>query len=157
MKLERWAHVAEIVGGVAIIASLIVLIQEVKRNTAVQDREIQIARFLNYTDTLIDPVAARAVYAKVKAQDGLEPLAAAYVDKYGLTPEEAVLWARMVSRTFYLWQSDFEFSGGSEALSTELRFVPRYPDAALAFEINEDDLLTPGFRAYAESVWNAAQ
>lgn len=154
MKLEKWAHLAEIIGGAAIIVSLVMLILEVRQNTAVQDRQIQIARFLNYTDSYIDPFAARAVYSKVKEIDGPEPLAEAYMDRYGLTAVEAVLWSRLVSRSFFYWQSDFEFEGESSALATELKFIPTYPDAMLAYEINEDDLLTREFRAYVESVWD---
>ena len=155
MKLEKWALVAEIIGGAAIIVSLLVLIQEVRQNTDVQNRQIQIARFLNYTDSFIDPMAATEVYAKVKAIDGPEPLAAAFADRYGLSPAEAVLWSRLVSRSFFYWQSDFEFGGESESLAAELRFIPSYPDAMLAFQINEDNLLTPEFKAYVESVWDA--
>ena len=33
MRLDKWAHVAEIVGGIAIVTSLIVLIFEVRANT----------------------------------------------------------------------------------------------------------------------------
>jgi len=157
MKLEKLALLAETIGGAAIIVSLLVLIQEVRQNTAVQNRQIQIERYLQYTDSYIDPAAARQVYAKIKAIDGLEPLAEAYVERYGLTPEEAVLWSRLVSRTFYYWQVDYDLQGESEGLATEVSFVPRYPDAMLAFEVNEDELMTPEFRAFAESVWENEQ
>ena len=157
MRLEKWALVAEIIGGAAIIASLFVLIQEVQQNTALQNRQIQIERSLQYTDPYLDPSATREVYAKVKAIDGLEPLAEAYVERYGLTPEEAVLWSRLVSRTFFYWQFDYEFQGQYEGLATELSAARRYPDVMLAFEVNEDDMITPEFRAFAESVWESEQ
>ena len=65
-----------------------------------------------------------------------------------------MLWSRVVQRSLFFWQSDFELTGESEKLATELEFLPRYPDVMLAYDINEDGLLTPEFRAYVESVLN---
>ena len=152
MKLEKWAHIAEIIGGAAIVVPLVVLILEVRQSRFVQEHQNQITRYLNTTDHYLDPAATLEVYAKVKAVDGLEPLAEAYVERYSLTPSEAVLWSRLVQRTLFLWQSDYALAGATDGLETALRIIPIYPDLLLAYEINEDDILTPEFRAYVDSV-----
>ena len=99
MKLEKWAHASEVFGSIAIVISLVILILEVRSNTLVQQQQMQLDRGLNFTDKYLGSPDLADVYAKVKAIDGIEPLAGAYVERYSLTPAEAVLWSRSVQRT----------------------------------------------------------
>ena len=48
MKLEKWALIAEVVGGVAIVVSLVVLIFEVRGNT----EAVSAATFQNVSDSI---------------------------------------------------------------------------------------------------------
>jgi len=152
MTLEKWAHASEVFGSIAIVISLVFLIHEVRNNTLTQERQMLEDRYSNYTDTILDSPELGDIYAKVKAIDGIEPLAGAYVERYQLTPSEAVRWARMVSRTLWMWQAQYLFSGSTEELQNEIRAVFEYPDLRLAYEINEDSLLTPAFIEYVNSI-----
>jgi len=151
-KLENWAHLAEILASVAVVITLIVLVHEVASSTESQERQMQLDRFMNYTDTFLGSSQLAEVYAKVKEVDGLEPLASAYAERYDLSPAEAVLWSRQVQRGLFIWHSDFLFAGPSEALERELAFIPTYPDLLLAYQINEDNLLSPEFIEYVDEV-----
>jgi hypothetical protein len=152
MKLERWAHASEIFGAIAIVISLVILIFEVRNNTAIQQQQMQIDRALNFTDTFLNAPHLADIYAKVKAVDGIEPLAGAYVERYSLTPAEAVLWSRMVQRTLFTWQAQYLFSGPTEDLESEIRNVFKYVDLQMAYDINEDELLGPEFIEYVNSI-----
>jgi hypothetical protein len=152
MTLQKWAHISEIFGGIAIVVSLLVLIHEVRSNTFLQELQMSETRYLNYTDTYLESRELAEIYAKVKAIDGLEPLTAAYVDRYQLTPSEAVIWARNVQRTLWIWQSQFFFGGPSNELENEIRNVFEYPDLRMGYEINEDNLLGPEFIEYVNSI-----
>ena len=76
--------------------SLVFLVFEIRQNTLTQEREMQLDRYLGLTDPYLNAPEIGAIYAKVKAVDGMEPLAGAYVDRYKLTPAEAVVWSRLV-------------------------------------------------------------
>ena len=149
---QKFAVTAEIVTSLAVIISLIILIQEVRLNTSVQQRQVQLERSLNYTDKFLDPSATAEIWAKVKAIDGLEPLANEYVERYQLTPSEAVVWSRLVLRTLFIWNSDFLFDGPSESLKRDIAIIPTYPDLELAFRLNEDEMLSPEFVSWAEAL-----
>ena len=77
MKLERWALVAEIISGAAIVVTLVVLLLEVRGNTAA----IQAATYQNVVDSItsglsvrgIDPDAAR-IWDAGSAGEHLEPI-----------------------------------------------------------------------------------
>jgi len=152
MKLEKWAHASEIFGSIAIVVSLIVLISEVRGNTAVQQRQMELDRTLNYTDMFLQSPELADVMAKVKAVDGAEPLAAAYMERYGLTQAEAVLWSRAVSRGLFIWHAQYVFNGPSQDLEDEIRSIHEYPDLRIAFETNEDEMLSPEFVEYVLSI-----
>jgi len=132
--------------------SLVFLVFEIRQNTLTQEREMQLDRYLGLTDPYLNAPEIGAIYAKVKAVDGMEPLAGAYVDRYKLTPAEAVVWSRLVSRSLLTLHAQFQFGGPSEEFDTILRGLFVYPDFRMAFEINEDSLLSSEFVQYADSI-----
>lgn len=152
MTLEKWVHASEVFGSIAIVISLAILILEVRNNTLVQQLQMQQDRYLMYTDTMLSSPDLGDIYSKVKAVDGIEPLAGAYMERYELTASEAVRWARLVQRTLWTWQSQYIFGGPSADLEDEIREVFKYPDLRMAYEINEDELLRPEFLEYVDSI-----
>lgn len=152
MKLERWAPLAEVLASVAVVFSLVFLVYEIRQNTKSLEREMQMELILSYSDVYLDQPILAEIYAKVKAVDGLEPLADAYVERYELTPAEAVLWGRNVSRTLWIIHSQFLQDGPSENLETQLGALMTYPDFRMAFDMNEDALLTPEFIDYGLAI-----
>ena len=63
-----------------------------------------------------------------------------------------MLWARNVSRTLWIIHAHFQSDGPSAQLERELRGLLSYPDFRMAFELNEDSLLSPEFIEYANSI-----
>ena len=152
MRFREWVPAAEIFASIAIAISLIVLILEVRQNTLVQERQIQIDQRAAFNDPfVVSPVHAR-ILAKVKAVDGLEPNSQAYIDRYELTVEEAGTWARHNTNIWSGFQSQYFFSGPTEVLESSLRGIFKYPDAMIVFDINEDTFLRAEFVTYVEFI-----
>lgn len=152
MKFKKWVPIAEIVASVAVVISLGFLIFEIRQNTNTLELELERERVLQATDIYLNEPRLAEIYAKVKAVDGLEPLAAAYVELYDLTPADAVLWARNISRGVWLNHNQFIQSGPSNDLERWVKSSMLYPDVRLAIELNEDELLTPEFIDYIGSI-----
>jgi len=77
LKLSDWASIAEIVSGVAIVATLVILLLEVRTNTAA----VRAATYQNVADSITTTLAARGtdpdvarVWLAGDAGDELEPL-----------------------------------------------------------------------------------
>ena len=154
MKLKRFAHAAEIFASFAIAVSLVFLILEIRNNTLIQERQMQMDRYAQLTDPYFSSPEMSKVHAKVKAVDGVEPVAKAFMERYNLTSAEAALWSRAVQMNWLVWQTNYLFGGPSKDLERTIRGVFKYPDTRIVYEINEDSLLSPEFIAYVESIIN---
>ena len=89
MNLKQTANWAEIIASVAVIASLVFLIFEVRENTRALDRQA-----IRDQSTILNAPFVRdpkipAILAKVKEIDGHEPSEHALIDRYGMSYEEA--------------------------------------------------------------------
>jgi len=151
MRLKEWVPAAEIVTSLAVVITLIVLILEIRQSNEIQDRQMRADRISILNDPYLTSPGLAKVYAKVKAVDGLEPVAEAFIDRYSLTAEEAVLWSRLVQSVWLTWHSQFLFAGPSDALEKDIRNLFHYPDVQIVYRINEDSALSPQFIAYVES------
>ena len=152
MNRDQRKDLFEAVGLIAIVASLVFLALEVRQNTKAQERAMQMERITSYADVYLSAPLLADIYAKVKAVDGSEPLAEAFVDRYELTTAEAVLWSRNVSRDIWVIQAQFLSDGPSDQLTRELKGLLQYWDFRKAFELNEDGFLSSEFIDYVDSI-----
>ena len=148
-KLNQWLTLA---ANMAVLGGIVFLAIEIRQNTVMQERQMQIERVSGSMDPYFASGELARIYAKVKAVDGLEPVAEAFVDRYGLKPEEAVLWSRLVNSGWYVKQAHFLTDGPSAELENEILGLHQYPDVRIVFEANEDGALLPEFVEYVESI-----
>ena len=97
MKLQEWAHWAEITASVAVVVSLVFLTGEVSKNTLALERQTIRDRSAAINAPYLNDSQIPAISAKVNAVDGSRPLVHAYVERYSLTYEEAVILVRYLS------------------------------------------------------------
>jgi len=90
MTLEKWAHWAEIVSSIAVVATLLFLVQEIRGNTQALERQITMDRVSAVNTPFFTAPELASVIVKIKAVDGALPGPKAYAERYGLTPEEVV-------------------------------------------------------------------
>ena len=148
MKLQKWALIAEVVGSIAILATLIVLVIETRGNTAELRRQSALdrARFVS-TDMLNSPDLA-GLLARIKEQDGYEPVTKAFMDEYGFTAEEAIRFGRHLEGIWFTIQADF-FAGVD--LEEEVEWSCTFPDTRL-FLLNAQDQFDQEFVDFYERV-----
>jgi hypothetical protein len=123
----------ELVVGLSVVVSLVVLIAEVRTNTRAIERQSRMEYASSMTQPYMDGVSMGDVLAKVKAVDGREPTVAALMDAYGLTDVEAAAWNRFLFRAWQGMDADFRY-GGRELVEETLRRMLPYPDAEIYWE-----------------------
>ena len=116
MKLERVAHWAEILGNFGVVVTLVLLVLQIQDNTqALRSRAI-----VERADALLQPFLSESqvpsILAKIKAFDEPEPVAQAYVERYGLTYEEGAVWLRHVTSVWTSLEAEY-FRIGSPGLT----------------------------------------
>ncbi len=154
MKLQAWAHGAEIVASFAMVVTLVFLILEVEGNTRALEWRADLDRASALNTSFFSSPRLSSVLAKIKAVDGTDPLPRALTERYGLTPEEAVLWERHLWLIWLGHEADFGRRGWSEELAAWVGGTLETPDNRLYWEIKGPDS-DPGFRAHVDPLAEA--
>jgi len=152
MNREQRKDLVEAIGLIAIVGSLVFLAMEVRQNTRVQERVMQMERITSYNDMYLNEPAIADIFAKVKKVDGPELLAAIFADRYGLSVAESVIWSRVVTRPLLVIHGQYVSDGPSDQLERELKGLMLYWDFRKAVQLNEDGFLSPEFIDYAKSI-----
>jgi len=149
MNLQAWAQRAEIVASCAVVITLIFLIAEVRNNTLAIERQATLDRTESLASPfLTNPELAR-VLAKVKKVDGAEPLTRALSERYALTAEESILWARHLHAVWHGLEADYLYSGPSEWLDRYVKGLLLFPDGQIYWQY-ENAWHDADFRSYVE-------
>jgi len=151
MKLERAAHAVEISANVGVIVTLVLLMLQVRDNTRALEGQSILQRGAAFQEPFVSESEVPAVLAKIKAVDGPEPSVTAYMDRYGLTYEEAAIWTRHVWSVWTSLEAEYAVLGESPELSQKIRILLPFPDQEVWIESGGADWFnTPGFREYVE-------
>lgn len=151
-RLEQWAHWAEIVASVAIVVSLVFLIQEVRYNTSILERQAVLDRTAALNDQFFEDSPLASILAKVKVVDGPDPLESAFVDRYDLSYEEAVRWVRHLSFVWSVLEADYRANDRSRALEDIASGLLDYPDNRLFWDQGAPQIATGEFRRYVAAL-----
>jgi hypothetical protein len=151
MKLERWTQIAEVVTAVGAIIALVILILEVRANTAALQQQ-QAAQFgASFYEPYLNPEVLPGLYAKVKAVDGVDRSVQLFMDRYHMTTEEAIQWTRALGFSLVPAQNDFYLNGPSETLRAQIQVLSRTPDTEL-FLRNSPFVVQTAFGDYVLSI-----
>lgn len=134
MKLQQWAHWSEIVASVAVVVTLVILVREVRGNTLALERQADLDRAAALTTPFFSASRLASVLARIKSVDGADPLPQAFMDRYGLTPEDAILWERHLWLVWLQHEADFERSGPSPKLEAWIGAALDTPDNVLYWQ-----------------------
>ena len=151
MKVERWTQWAEIAASLAVVVSLVFLIQEVRYNTAVTERQAVMDRAAAVNAPFVDESPLASIMAKIKAVDGPDEGVSAFVDRYDLSYEEAVRWSRHLSLIWIGLEADFVASGSSPRLERTTRGLLQSKDHQVYWEFGAPQIADDDFRKYARS------
>ena len=128
MKLQNWVRTAEITASVAVVVTLAFVAQEVRRNTLALERQAALERASAIASPFLGESGLPGVLAKIKAIDGLDPVPQAFVDQYGLSPEEAIIWERHLWLIWAGLEADFALTGGTPEITGLIGVLLSNPD-----------------------------
>jgi len=138
MNTNKIADWAEILASLAVVVSLLFLLQEVRTNTRTVERESALVQAAALAQPFFESPEMRAVAEKVIAVDGggSARVHEALIERYGLTYEEAVLWHRHMMQLWLGIEADYMY-GDREAAVANIEMVMRYPDNQIYIEHEE--------------------
>lgn len=151
MNLQKWTQLSEMAAALAVVVTLVILIQEVRTNTLAIRQQGLDQRATNVAQPFLDPAVLPRLYAKVKSVDGgVDPDVAAFMARYDMSMEEALQWTRHLSMLWRGVESEFLINGRSPTLDLWIRQAFRSPDIGLAWSSWEDwpGLFDPAFVQY---------
>jgi hypothetical protein len=157
MRLQQAAQWTEISASIAVVATLVFLVQEVRQNTRELRFQADQVRGEMLSDPFFEAPELAAVLAKIKAVDGPDPLPQALVKRYDLSYEEAELWSRHLYAVWQNLEADFRSNGPSEKLRAWIVMLLESPDQQLYWqEITPSDessfLHGSGFRMWVDGL-----
>ncbi|MEJ2215920.1 MAG: hypothetical protein P8099_04830 [Gemmatimonadota bacterium] len=152
MKLEQWSHWAEIAASIAIFVSLIILVQEVRYNTLVLERQAVLDRAAAFNGAFLEDSPLPSILTQIKTVDGFEPLEQALVERYDLTYEQAVRWGRHLSLLWTVLEADYRTNGPSEALGGIAYSLLGSPDNQLFWDKGAPQVTSGEFRQYVTAI-----
>jgi hypothetical protein len=133
MKLKKIVQLTEIVGGVGILVSLIILIFEVRENSRLLERQISMDRVNARNEGVINSPYLPGIITKIKEVDGTtNPEVKAFMERYSLTHEEAQRIVRHIVRQWEGYEADFHARSTEVAEIISLSLT--WPDHRLFWE-----------------------
>ena len=148
-KLSDWAHIAEIVSGLAIVVTIVVLIFELRANSTLLERQIELDRIERGRLAQESPELA-AVMAKLRMANGPGPAHGLFMEEYDLTYEEADLFIRFARSQMQGFQADFLF-GQTGELNELIPTLFSMPEVQMFWEQTSRGY-DPEFIEFVESV-----
>ena len=151
MSRSRLPAIVEVLTGISIVASLILLTMEVRANTKALDRQIRLDRAQAISQPVLEYQPVLEAYQIIKARDGREPEIQSFMDVYGLSEAQAIAWTRLLSRTWMELEADFRYMGHDPVLEATVYARLSFPDNALFWEVSRDGF-TPEFVRFVEGI-----
>lgn len=152
MSRSRLPVFVEVLTGISIVVSLVLVAMEVRANTKAIERQIRVDRAQAMALPVLESAPLREAYGIIKNRDGWEPEVSAFMEAYGLSPEQAIAWTRFLHRMWLETEADFEYMGPDPELLISVVGSLTFPDNRLFWEAAAD-AFTPEFRAFVGEAW----
>lgn len=126
----------ETVGLLAVVASMVFVGVEIRQNTAADQREAARQRSEVINAPFLSGTELPEILALIKSVDGPDAPPQRFIDRYGLTYAQAVMWNRHLSLVWRNMEADFLVSGKSSELEARVKSLLTTPDNQLFLEDN---------------------
>ncbi len=130
-KISDWA---EILASLAVVVSLVFLLHEVRTNTRTVERESAYVEAAALAQPFFEAPEMRTVAEKVRRVDGGDRVHQAFMERYHLTYDEAVLWYRHLTQLWLGLEADYRYGDRAAAEATIEYVLTTYPDNRLFVE-----------------------
>ncbi len=145
------ATVVEIVTGISVVITLVLLLVEVRANTGALERQIRMDQAQSVAEPVLDDALLRSAYRKVKQRDGWEPEITSFMDQYGLTEEESIAWTRFLYWAWVRREADFTYLGRDPDLAASIHGLLVFPDNQLFWDTGRDGF-SEEFQAWVDEI-----
>lgn len=149
MANDRWRSRIELVAAVSVVATLILLVVEVRANTKALERQIRLDRTSNIAAPYTSGPELLEAFEKIKNVDGWNADHQAFMERYELEPSEAVAWSMFLLNVWRGLEADHDYVGPSDELTNAIRGLLVYPDNRLFYD---PQAFSSDFAAYVERV-----
>lgn len=149
MSRASTGRMVEWITNLAVVASLAVLVVEVRANTTAIERDMLQERSAKIYEPFLSGPDLMEALERIKAVDGWDAQNEAFMRRYGLEPRQAIAWTRHLMSLWYSLETDFVTNGPSESLANLIRGAAEFPDQRLFLETER---FSPGFREYVRAL-----
>jgi hypothetical protein len=104
---EAAGAIGEILGSIAVLASLVYIAVQVREHRIAAARAVRIERNNAFSKTMLETPEISEIVAKINEVDGSEPFVSEMQETYGLTAAQAELYQRYLSTAWRTIESDF--------------------------------------------------
>ena len=132
-KLSHWASIAEIASSLAVLVTLIVLIFQMRENTAAIQRQAALERTRIVSTDMINSGELPRILSNIQARDGVPEVEQAFIEEYGMSPEDSIRWARHLG---FIWGAfEADYFAGIPGLEANIRFGQQFADGQLFWKM----------------------
>lgn len=151
-KLQKYALFTEIVGGLAVLLTLIILIIEVRENTEASRRTNLIQLTTAPLNVYLDNPDIQAIASKISQTTQVSVLPNLLKDEFDLSFDEAQLYARYLGYTWRIRESEFLYGNSDpEVFEANMRFYLGNAEDQFYWQRTRAPY-HPEFRAYIEGL-----
>ena len=150
-KLSDLASIAEIVSSVAIVITIAVLILELRSNSALLERQIELDRIDRISVILADAELAEILQ---RTGRGGQPsrMERLVMNEFDLTLPEAAKFGRYTGNQWQAVQADFAFFGPTERLEERIFGMLLRPGQAFWWQHKSPNLWTDEFQQFVDGI-----
>ncbi len=125
MNLQDWSDITQLIGNVAVIATLIVVIAQIRANTRAVNLERAEARLSKFTTPFYQSPHLLRISAKIDAVQGQGPATKELMETFDLSPEEANLWFRHLMDQWTTYEIEWRHGvlGHARGIKRSQRFL----------------------------------
>lgn len=155
IELRVWVGIAEIAASLAVLASLIVLILQIRADSEMEQRAASIRAAEWNTNLFLQSDLLVSALARIKAVDGEEEALKELMARYDMSYEEAAVWNRFLILHWRGTEIRFLADGPSPAIARFIRATLSWPDQEILMTPlfgKEWSPFDPAFDAYVLSV-----
>ncbi len=129
MRLKLWVDVAEITASLAVVATLVILIVQIRESNDIEQAQAALRQAQWDAQLFLMSDQLPNILAKIKNVDGhdLQP----WMEQYDLSYAEAALWNRWLTLMWRGMEIDFMLLGPNEQLNQMIRNSAAWPDQQL--------------------------
>lgn len=129
MRLKLWVGVAEITASLAVVATLVILIVQIKESNDIEQAQAALRQAQWDAQLFLVSDQLPNILAKIKDVDGhdLQP----WMDQYDLSYAEAASWNRWLNLMWRGMEVDYLLMGSNDQLDQFIRGSASWPDQRL--------------------------